>query len=63
MMLPNDIKNEVVQNLCANFRKPTADVIASLAYYQRMFLRENDKVDDKRLKSNINPMSPLKEMD
>ena len=58
MLLPNDITSVAIQNICIQFTKPTAEIIGSQAYHQRMFLRDEDKVESKSLKSNINPMSP-----
>ena len=61
MLLPLDISSGLLQNVCTNFMKPTAEVIGNLAYNQRLFIREGDKVEEKKLKSNINPMTPIKE--
>ena len=61
MLLPLNISNAILQNVCTNFMKPTAEVIGNLAFNQRLFIREDDKVPDAKLKSNINPFTPVKD--
>ena len=54
MLLPNDIKSEAIKKICENFVTPTSEVIIKIAAEQRMFIKREDRVGTKILKTNLN---------
>ena len=53
MLLPNDISKASISKVCESFVTPTSEIIIRIAAEQRLFMKRDDRVQTKKLKTNL----------
>lgn len=53
-LLPDDIKLDVINNVCSQFPLSTEDACEKLAQKNRLYIKADSKIETKYIKCNIN---------